>query len=83
MKLNLTTAAARAAAFTVAAVAGAASFEHIASVAIAAGERPWVGYTLPLAIDGLIVVGVAALLDSAAEFVTRRRDRSDWPVLEG
>jgi hypothetical protein len=63
MRVNLTTVAARAAAFTVAAVAGAASFEHIASVAIAAGERPWVGYTLPLAIDGLIVVGVAALLE--------------------
>jgi hypothetical protein len=27
--------------------------EHIASVAIAAGERPWVGYSPPLAIDGL------------------------------
>jgi hypothetical protein len=63
MRLNLTTVAARAAAFIVAGVAGAASFEHIASVAIAAGERPWVGYTLPLAIDGLIVVGVAALLE--------------------
>lgn len=63
MKINLTTVAARAAAAVVAAVAGAASFEHIASVAIAAGERPWVGYSLPLAIDGLIVVGVAALLE--------------------
>jgi hypothetical protein len=63
MRLNVTTVAARAAAFIVAGVAGAASFEHIASVAIAAGERPWVGYTLPLAIDGLIVVGVAALLE--------------------
>jgi hypothetical protein len=47
----------------VAAVAGAASFEHIASVAMGAGERPWVAYTLPLAIDGLIVTGVAALLE--------------------
>jgi hypothetical protein len=55
--------AARGAAAVVAAVAGAASFEHIASVAIAAGERAWVGYSLPLAIDGLIVVGVAALLE--------------------
>jgi hypothetical protein len=55
--------AARGAAATVAGVAGAASFEHIASVAIAAGERAWVGYSLPLAIDGLIVVGVAALLE--------------------
>lgn len=54
---------ARAAAALVAAVAGAASYEHIASVAIRAGERAWVGYALPLAIDGLIVVGVAALLE--------------------
>ena len=54
--------AARGAAALVAAVAGAASYEHIASVAIGAGERPWVGYSLPLAIDGLILVGVSALL---------------------
>lgn len=58
-----TTVAARGAAVVVATVAGAASFEHIASVAIAAGERAWVGYALPAAIDGLIVVGVAALLE--------------------
>jgi hypothetical protein len=44
-------------------VAGAASFEHIASVAIGAGERAWVGYSLPFAIDGLIVVGVTALIE--------------------
>lgn len=55
--------AARGAAAVVAIVAGAASFEHIASVAIGAGERAWVGYSLPFAIDGLIVVGVAALLE--------------------
>jgi hypothetical protein len=55
--------AARGAAAVVAIVAGAASFEHIASVAIGAGERTWVGYSLPFAIDGLIVVGVAALLE--------------------
>lgn len=55
--------AARGAAAVVAGVAGAASFEHIASVAIGAGERAWVGYSLPFAIDGLIVVGVAALLE--------------------
>jgi Ca2+/Na+ antiporter len=61
--VNPTVLAARGAAVIVAAVAGAASFEHIASVAIAAGERPWVGYALPAAIDGLIVVGVAALLE--------------------
>jgi hypothetical protein len=55
--------AARLAAAVVAVVAGAASFEHIASVASDAGERAWVSYSLPLAIDGLIVVGVAALLE--------------------
>jgi hypothetical protein len=55
--------AARSAAAVVALVAGAASFEHIASVAIGAGERTWVGYSLPFAIDGLIVVGVAALIE--------------------
>jgi putative Ca2+/H+ antiporter (TMEM165/GDT1 family) len=60
---NGTTIAARGAAVIVAAVAGAASFEHIASVAVGAGEQPWVGYSLPLAIDGLIVVGVSALLE--------------------
>jgi hypothetical protein len=55
--------AARTAAAVVALVAGAASFEHIASVAVGAGERTWVGYSLPFAIDGLIVVGVAALIE--------------------
>jgi|GEM_PF-2156405 len=62
-KISWMSVAARAAAVVVAAVAGAASFAHIASVAVSAGERPWVAYTLPLAIDGLIVVGVAALLE--------------------
>lgn len=61
--MNLTTVAARGAAGLVAAVAGAASYEHIASVAKEAGERAWVAYALPGAIDGLIVVGVAALLE--------------------
>lgn len=55
--------AARTAAAMVALVAGAASFEHIASVAIGAGERTWVAYSLPVAIDGLIVVGVTALIE--------------------
>ena len=61
--MNIHTAAARAAAAVVAAVAGAASWSHIADVAAGAGERSWVAMTLPLAIDGLIVVGVAALLE--------------------
>jgi hypothetical protein len=61
--MRANTIAARGAAVIVAVVAGAASFEHIASVAIGVGERAWVGYSLPFAIDGLIVVGVAALLE--------------------
>jgi hypothetical protein len=63
VKITWTAISARFAALVVAAVAGAASFSHIADVAIGAGERVWVGYALPLAIDGLIVVGVAALLE--------------------
>ena len=55
--------AARAAAVVVAAIAGAASWSHIASVAAAAGEAVWVAWSLPLAVDGLVVVGVAALLE--------------------
>lgn len=47
----------------VAIIAGAASWSHIASVAYGAGEAQWVAYSLPAAIDGLIVVGVAALLE--------------------
>lgn len=61
--MNVTTFAARSAAALVAAVAGAASYSHIADVAIAAGERAWVGYALPLAVDGLILVGVSALFE--------------------
>jgi hypothetical protein len=62
--MNRHAVAARLAAALVALVAaGAACFEHIASVALGAGERAWVAYALPLAIDGLIVVGVAALLE--------------------
>lgn len=65
--------AARLAAAIVALVAGAASYQHIAAVALDAGEPEWVAYTLPLAIDGLIVVGVAALLeDKAAGLLPRR-----------
>lgn len=61
--MNGHTIAARAGAGLVAMVAGAASWEHIASVAMAAGERPWVAYSLPVAIDGLIVVGVGAVIE--------------------
>lgn len=61
--MNVHTVSARAAAALVATIAGAASWEHIASVAAGAGERPWVAYSLPAAIDGLILVGVAALLE--------------------
>lgn len=68
--------AARLAAAIVALVAGAASYQHIAAVAQAAGEPEWVAYTLPLAIDGLIVVGVAALLEDKAANLRPRR--SAW-----
>lgn len=68
--------AARLAAAIVALVAGAASYQHIAAVALSAGEPPWVAYTLPLAIDGLIVVGVAALLEDKAASLRPRR--SAW-----
>lgn len=61
--MNVHTISARAAAALVALIAGAASWEHITSVAVGAGERPWVAASLPAAIDGLIVVGVAALLE--------------------
>jgi hypothetical protein len=61
--VNVHTISARAAAALVALIAGAASWEHITSVAVGAGERPWVAASLPAAIDGLIVVGVAALLE--------------------
>lgn len=61
--MNLITWSARGAAALVAGVAGAASWEHIASVAYAAGEQPWVAFTLPAAIDGLIVVGVTAVVE--------------------
>lgn len=54
---------ARLAAGVIACVAGAASFEHIASVGLSVGERVWVAYAIPIAIDGLIVVGVAAALE--------------------
>lgn len=68
--------AARLAAAVVALVAGAASYQHIAAVALDAGEPPWVAYSLPLAIDGLIVVGVAALLEDKA--AGRHPRRSAW-----
>lgn len=57
------TIAARVAAVLVALVAGSASYSHIVDVATGAGERAAVALALPLAIDGLIVVGVAALLE--------------------
>lgn len=68
--------AARVAAAVVALVAGAASYQHIAAVALSVGEPQWVAYSLPLAIDGLIVVGVAALLEDKA--ANRHPRRSAW-----
>ncbi len=61
--MNLITYTSRAAAAIVAAVAGFSSYEHIRSVAAAAGERQAVAVVLPLAIDGLIVVGTMAMLE--------------------
>jgi hypothetical protein len=61
--MNHLTVSARGAAALVATVAGAASYSHIADVATGAGERPWVAFALPLSVDGLIVVGVSALLE--------------------
>jgi hypothetical protein len=61
--MNLTAVTSRAAAALVAAVAGFSSYQHIVKVATGAGEHHSVGYVLPLAIDGLIVVGTAALLE--------------------
>lgn len=61
--MNLTTVTSRAAAALVAAVAGYASYNHIVSVATAAGEHRGVALVLPLSIDGLIVVGTMAMLE--------------------
>lgn len=62
----LTTYASRAATTAVAAVAGYASYRHIAHVALMAGETAEVATVLPLAIDGLIVVGTMAMLADKA-----------------
>ncbi|WP_326550230.1 DUF2637 domain-containing protein [Micromonospora sp. NBC_01813] len=59
----VTTLASRAAAVVVALVAGYASWMHIAAVARSAGEPASVAALLPLAVDGLIVVGTMALVD--------------------
>jgi hypothetical protein len=80
--MNLHTVSARSAAALVAVIAGAASWEHIASVAYGAGERAWVAYSLPAAIDGLIVVGVAALLEDRARGL-RSRWRARTAVVAG
>jgi hypothetical protein len=61
--MNPTTFFSRLAAATVAGVAGFASYRHIFDVASKAGEHQGVAAVLPLAIDGLIVVGTLALLE--------------------
>lgn len=74
--MNLTTFSARGAAAVVAGVAGFASYRHITHVAIIAGESAPVAYALPLAIDGLIVVGTMAMLeDKRANRVPRMSAR--------
>lgn len=61
--MTLTTFSSRAAAALVAAVAGFSSYQHIVKVATTAGEHRTVALVLPLAIDGLIVVGTMAMLE--------------------
>ncbi|MDG4770692.1 DUF2637 domain-containing protein [Solwaraspora sp. WMMD792] len=61
--LPATTLASRGAAVVVALVAGYASWRHIADVARSAGEHGSVAVLLPLAVDGLILVGTMAMLD--------------------
>lgn len=64
--VTFTTVAARLGAVVVALVAGYASYRHIMDVARAAGEHNSVAAVLPLAIDGLIVVGTAAMMEDKA-----------------
>jgi hypothetical protein len=71
-KIDRTAFWSRTVAGVIALIAGAASFEHIASVAIASGERMWVAYAIPIAIDGLIVVGVLGMLED------KRTGRRRW-----
>ncbi|HEX5594400.1 MAG TPA: DUF2637 domain-containing protein, partial [Micromonosporaceae bacterium] len=67
--MSLHTFASRAAAALVAAVAGFASYRHIYTVAVDAGEHQAVAAVLPLAIDGLIIVATLAMWDD------KRNDR--------
>jgi hypothetical protein len=61
--MNLTTFTSRAAAALVAAVAGIISYQHIVAVALGAGEGRSAAVLVPLAIDGLIVVGTMAMIE--------------------
>lgn len=63
----LTTWATRLGSLAVAGVAGYASYSHIRHVAVVAGETAEVAAMLPLAIDGLIVVGTMAMLADKAD----------------
>jgi hypothetical protein len=64
---TLTTWATRLGSLAVAGVAGYASYSHIRRVAVMAGETAEVAAMLPLAIDGLIVVGTMAMLADKAD----------------
>ncbi|MCY1145263.1 DUF2637 domain-containing protein [Actinoplanes sp. Pm04-4] len=67
--------AARGSAAVVALVAGASSFRHIADVAVKYGEHPAVAYSLPFAIDGLLIVATTATIEA------KRNSRSiHWSV---
>ncbi|MFG1993119.1 DUF2637 domain-containing protein [Actinoplanes sp. NPDC048988] len=61
--INWLAVAARGSAAVVALVAGASSFRHIADVAVRYGEHPAVAVALPFAIDGLMVVATAAMIE--------------------
>ncbi|MFG1997112.1 DUF2637 domain-containing protein [Actinoplanes sp. NPDC048988] len=55
--------AARGSAVVVALVAGASSFRHIAAVSLHYGEVAAVAYSLPFAIDGLLIVATMAMIE--------------------
>jgi hypothetical protein len=57
---------------TVAGIAAYASYEHMRSLALDAGQSPSIAALLPLSVDGLVVVASVALVDG------RERKTSAW-----
>ncbi|MGW4411752.1 DUF2637 domain-containing protein [Nonomuraea sp. NPDC004702] len=57
----------------IAAVAAYVSFRHQHGLATSAGEPPSTAWTLPVLIDGVIIMGSLVMLDAS-----RRRQRSPW-----